>query len=296
MGMVSEEEAGMDMVCAVRLEDEEDEEDECEGEDEKDEEIYGRPATGGPIVSQMRPLSRSQSPSGDSSLLQRQLREMTRKYENLEGRYTELREVGVKSAERNYEKLRKQADENTASECCLWNLWHLQDRHALTRKPDANKLIAKLKEELAVQREARGDAESRLEGLQDSKSRADDLSKEVALLTGSLAEAERQIQALNIKLSASRSAPGGAVSGSAAKGNAAKAWTSQSELVHAAHAKEDLYADLTGLIIQGMKGQDNEDIFDCIQTGRNGSEYSPISADQGTATWMLTYRQPCTSS
>lgn len=68
-----------------------------------------------PTLSHARPTSRSHSAQGDDTLLERRLREMTRKYENLEGRYTELREVGVQSAERNYEKLRKQADENAAS-------------------------------------------------------------------------------------------------------------------------------------------------------------------------------------
>lgn len=72
-----------------------------------------------PVTSHIRPSSKSSnrpnSANQENATLQRQLREMTRKYENLEGRYTELREVGVKSAERNYEKLRKQSDENTTS-------------------------------------------------------------------------------------------------------------------------------------------------------------------------------------
>ncbi len=36
--------------------------------------------------------------------------------------------------------------------------------------------------------------------------------------------------------------------------------------------KEDLYSDLTGLIIRGVKRQEGEDVYDCIQTGRNGSK------------------------
>ncbi|KAJ6786840.1 hypothetical protein PWT90_10116 [Aphanocladium album] len=203
-----------------------------------------------PVVSQARPASRAQHTNQETASLERRLREMTRKYENLEGRYTELREVGVKSAERNYEKLRKQADENAAT---------------------ANKIIAKLKEELAAQRQVTGDADSLRLQLQDSQCNTQDLSERVKQLTSSLAEAERQNKALNVRLAASRAAPGNAVPGSAIKGNAAKAWTGQSEMVHAAHAKEDLYADLTGLIIQGMKQEETEDVFDCIQTGRNGT-------------------------
>ena len=38
--------------------------------------------------------------------------------------------------------------------------------------------------------------------------------------------------------------------------------------------KENLYSDLTGLIIRNVKRKEGEDEFDCIQTGRNGSKYS----------------------
>jgi hypothetical protein len=36
--------------------------------------------------------------------------------------------------------------------------------------------------------------------------------------------------------------------------------------------KENLYADLTGLLIRAVKRKDGEDEYDCIQTGRNGSK------------------------
>lgn len=45
--------------------------------------------------------------------------------------------------------------------------------------------------------------------------------------------------------------------------------------------KEDLYSDLTGLIVRGVKRdqQTGEDVYDCIQTGKNGSKssYTPFS-------------------
>lgn len=41
--------------------------------------------------------------------------------------------------------------------------------------------------------------------------------------------------------------------------------------------KEDLYSDLTGLILRGVDRGDEADIYDCIQTGRNGSESSFFS-------------------
>ena len=42
--------------------------------------------------------------------------------------------------------------------------------------------------------------------------------------------------------------------------------------VQTAQMKEDLYADLTGLIVRGVKHEHGEDVYDCIQTGRNGSK------------------------
>ncbi|KAM3517068.1 hypothetical protein NHJ13051_009320 [Beauveria bassiana] len=254
---LEEDDDDLDMVDVVEQKEE---------EDEKEEEDLVVPISQqatAPIESHARQGSRSQSTQEDDDVLERRLRDMTRKYENLEGRYTELREVGVKSAERNYEKLRKQADENAAT---------------------ANELITTLKEELAAQRQALSDADSLRVQLQDSQSNAQDLSDRVKELTSSLAEADRQIKSLNVKLAASRAAPGSAVPGSAIKGSAARAWTGQSELVHAAHAKEDLYADLTGLIIQGVKQHGSDDVFDCIQTGRNGTLHFKLAVAGSSST------------
>lgn len=40
--------------------------------------------------------------------------------------------------------------------------------------------------------------------------------------------------------------------------------------------KEDLYSDLTGLILRGVERGDEADVYDCIQTGRNGSKIFSI--------------------
>ena len=55
------------------------------------------------------------------------------------------------------------------------------------------------------------------------------------------------------------------------------------EAAHAAQVaqlKEDLYSDLTGLILRGVERGSESDVYDCIQTGRNGSEY-PLSFRTG---------------
>jgi hypothetical protein len=47
-----------------------------------------------------------------------------------------------------------------------------------------------------------------------------------------------------------------------------------SEATLAAQKKENLYGDLTGLIVRSVKREGGEDVFDCIQTGRNGSMFT----------------------
>ena len=49
----------------------------------------------------------------DETTLRRRLGELTKRYESLENRHKDLREVGVKEAERNYDRLKKQSEENT---------------------------------------------------------------------------------------------------------------------------------------------------------------------------------------
>jgi hypothetical protein len=46
--------------------------------------------------------------------------------------------------------------------------------------------------------------------------------------------------------------------------------------------KEELYTDLTGLIVRGVKREEDEDVYDCIQTGRNGSKWTLFLLDQSS--------------
>jgi hypothetical protein len=88
-----------------------------------------------------------------------------------------------------------------------------------------------------------------------------------------LTEAKSEIKTLSTKLAAFRSAEATvAVPGSALKAGAAGNRSIPSDVVQAAQAKEDLYGDLTGLILRGVRVGKEEDVFDCIQTGRNGSK------------------------
>lgn len=90
----------------------------------------------------------------------------------------------------------------------------------------------------------------------------------------SLAQARSETKNLYTKLAASRH--GETSSKGPATGN--RAAQSEKESKQVAQVKEDLYADLTGLIVRDVRRIDKEDVFDCIQTGRNGSKLSPSFA------------------
>src|SRR6187402_3940392 len=100
-------------------------------------------------------------------------------------------------------------------------------------------------------------------------------------MTASLAEAQSENKTLSAKLAANRTASASVESansklpGSAIKGNGGirlMGTAEAAQVAQAAQLKEDLYSDLTGLIIRSVKRESEEDIFDCIQTGRNGSK------------------------
>ncbi|KZL79106.1 chromosome segregation protein, partial [Colletotrichum incanum] len=189
--------------------------------------------------------------------LRRRLGETTRKYDHLEAKYRDLRDIGIKAAERNFDNLKKESQEraNTASE-----------------------LIGHLKADLAVQRDL-------AKAGQQHKNQLEEMEAKVVALTTSLAEARQEIKTLSTRLAASRSAeaaasakviPGSAVkSGSAA---AARALAS-SDAVQTGQLKEDLYGDLTGLIVRVTKRDSAGQVFDCIQTGRNGTLHFKLEVE-----------------
>lgn len=137
----------------------------------------------------------------------------------------------------------------------------------------ADSLIASLQADLTAHQ---GQAEE----AQLNKRRLDAAETRASELTTALAEARKEVASLTAKLSVSRSAeaaaassikvPGSAVKGSKPASRAAAA--ASSEALQVAQLKEDLYGDLTGIIIRGVKRDETSDAFDCILTGRNGSK------------------------
>lgn len=197
---------------------------------------------------------------GGDPELRRKLNDMTRKHENLNLRYQNLQELGKNNAETNFEKLKRASDDKAKS---------------------ANELIASLKKELAEARRATKTDTSESTALQkqvttlstiNDKITAEnkDLKSKAAQATTDAKAAASEAKALEAKLAAARDQIQQAKT-------AAPLPSSATEAQREAKLKENLYADLTGLIIRNIKRKDSGDEFDCLQTGRNGSKFpSPI--------------------
>jgi hypothetical protein len=206
--------------------------------------------------------------------LRRRLGELTKKYEALEMRHRDLREVGVREAERNFDRLKKQAEERTAGKSRCKNHTVLP---IVLISTAATQLISELKAELAAQTALAKEGEELRKQLEASEVKAENLEGNIESLNNSLSEAEAEIKTLSTKLAAVRSGNANPrVPGSAIQASGPANRTAQAEAAHAAQAisqaKENLYADMTGLIMRGVKQEDIGDTFDCIQAGRNGSK------------------------
>ncbi|KAI8232701.1 Monopolin complex subunit pcs1 [Colletotrichum sp. SAR 10_96] len=224
-----------------------------EEEEEEDEQFEDLPAPKQSIQRVARMAGNADGDGGDP-LIRRRLGEANRKYESLELKYRDLRDIGIKAAERNFDNLKKESEERANSN---------------------------LKADLAAQRALVK------EGQQDRK-KLEGLEAKVAELTASLSEARQEVKTLSTKLAASRSAEAAAtaatakVPGSAIKGGTAAARaiaTASSDAVQTAQMKEDLYGDLTGLIVRVVKRDSTGQVFDCIQTGRNGTLHFKLEVE-----------------
>lgn len=237
------------------------------------------------VVSSAQPLryynaafsaSRRQVSGSDSELndpsLRRRIGDLTRKYDCLEAKYRDLHDVGIKEAERNYEQLKKQGEERAESRSCS----HRNAGLILTDNVAAKQLISTLKAHLAAQTELAKEGQRLKQQVETSESTVADLQNTVVSLNASLSQAKIEIKTLSTKLSASRAVEAATVKipGSAIKGSTAnnRMLASAESAMQAAQLKEDLYADLTGLIVRGIKRENDVEVYDCIQTGRNGSK------------------------
>lgn len=210
--------------------------------------------------------SASDTERGDPNL-RRKLGDMTRKFENVDLKYRNLKEAGVHEANANMEKLRKQCDATVQA---------------------SNELIASLKKELTTQAPQAQEARKLKKQIQSQETEVNKLRDTATELAKSLNDAQHEIKALQAKLAAAR-ASSAELATSKQPPSARKAMIQRPATIgtmEAAHAaqvaqmKEDLYSDLTGLIIRSVKKTEEGDTYDCIQTGRNGSKCNIKPADR----------------
>lgn len=201
---------------------------------------------------------------GGDALIRQKLQDVTQKLESLEVKYNELRDVAVVEAETNFDKLKQTMDD---------------------RAKAADALIASLRKQLAEQTAKAKSIVALQTELEKTSAKVQASESEIKSLKTSVQNVQTENKSLSAKLAASRATsasqevrqPGSAMKGSALKSNGrggkddATAKEAQKQLL-----KEDLYGDLSGLLIRDVRRDEDagEDIYDCIQTGRNGSECS----------------------
>ncbi|KAJ5681694.1 Monopolin complex subunit Csm1/Pcs1 [Penicillium maclennaniae] len=193
--------------------------------------------------------------------LRRRIGDLTKKHDGLESKYRNLREIGIVEANANMEKLRRQCESITAA---------------------SNELVASLRTELEAQRALGQQSRSLQKQLKDRDVEMAQIKTEAEEARSQLAATQAEAKALQTKLAAARSTAASLESVAKVPGSAMKVGVNRATAAVSAEAaqaaqlallKEELYTDLTGLIIRDVKNRETDHLYDCIQTGVNGSEY-----------------------
>ncbi|KAI2703618.1 hypothetical protein CBS147332_7604 [Penicillium roqueforti] len=207
-----------------------------------------------------RKLGGTDAEQGGDPELRRRLGELTKKHDALEIKYRNLREIGIVEANTNMEKLRKQSETVTKA---------------------SNELVASLKAELDAQRKLGLQTRGLQKQLKDRDVELARLKSGADEAQAQLASAQSEVRALQTKLAAARNTaaslegaakvPGSAIKGGPANRANAAATAEAAQASQLAQLKEDLYSDLTGLIIRDVKNRELDYLYDCLQTGVNGT-------------------------
>ncbi len=136
-------------------------------------------------------------------------------------------------------------------------------------------MIASLKEDAVATSSLDKESRELRKKVQSQAVEISRLQTQIVNLTASLGEAQLENKTLSTKITVNRIAAAESANikapCTAVKSNGAIRATGFADT--AAQLKENLYSDLTGLIIRSVKQEADEDVFDCIQTGRNGSKF-----------------------
>ncbi|CAG8955327.1 hypothetical protein HYFRA_00011310 [Hymenoscyphus fraxineus] len=215
----------------------------------------------------------------DNPSLRRKLGDMTKKYDALHIRFQDLKEIASKDADHTFDQYKKLSEE---------------------KEKALNNLISSLKADVAAQTAIAKESKTLKKKLDSQSTDMAALHAQITQLNASLSESKKETQellaekktltaenkTLSTKLAANRNIAASVesatvkVPGSAVKaGGIRMVGTAEAaQAAQAAQLKEDLYGDLTGLIIMSVARKPEEDIFDCIQTGRNGTLHFKLDA------------------
>lgn len=217
----------------------------------------------GSSITRQPTIQRRRAGSGSDTerdpALRRKLGDVTREKDKLKLQYENLKEVAVVQAEEKFDKLRKEHEASIKASAAVVNSLKAQ----LAAQEAQLKEFRMLKKQFAAQ------------SVDTSR-----MQTELSNLSSSLSEMQIENKTLKTTLAAKRIASSTVecantrVPGSAVKAGGVRMVGSQeaAEAAEKAALKEDLYGDLTGLIIRNVHRDVEEDVFDCIQTGRNGSK------------------------
>ncbi|KAF1843303.1 uncharacterized protein K460DRAFT_291009 [Cucurbitaria berberidis CBS 394.84] len=210
----------------------------------------------------------SVSDSERDPVLRRKVGDLTRKLDAMTLKYDTLKETASLGKESNFEQLRKSTEQIAKDQDAVIKALKQQNSELQSRTSD----LAAVKKELA----------------QLSKENAR-LNTENKKLADSLAAAQGESKTLSNKLAAARAAPPEPknVPGSAIKnrsnGVVLPGAAETAKEAQLAKQKIDLYSDLTNLVVLGMKRNEHEeDVYDCLQTGRNGTLHFHLTVVSGS--------------
>ncbi|KAF7122433.1 hypothetical protein CNMCM5793_000458 [Aspergillus hiratsukae] len=203
--------------------------------------------------------------------LRRRIGDLTKKYDTLENRYRNLREIGIVEANANMDKLRQHCEAVTTA---------------------SNNFVASLKAELEAQKKLGQQSRALQKQLKEQEAELAELKTQAAEAKNQLTSAQSEVKALQTKLAAARNTTASLesaatkVPGSAIKNNrqnrAADAEAAQA--AHLTQLKEELYSDLTGLVILDVKKRESDHLYDCLQTGVNGTLHFKLAVPTITST------------
>ncbi|KAF2029756.1 hypothetical protein EK21DRAFT_67067 [Setomelanomma holmii] len=216
--------------------------------------------------------ARSASDSERDPALRRKVGDLTWKLESMTVKFETLKEAATSGKESNFDQLRKRTEQTAKDQDAVIKALKQQLSELQSRTSD----ITSLKKELAAM----------------SKENAQ-LTSDNKKLTDSLSTAQNESKTLSNKLAAARSSaqpesknvPGSAVK-PRSNGVVLPGTAEAAKEATLAKQKVDLYSDLTNLVILGMKrNEDEEDVYDCLQTGRNGTLHFHLTVAAGTESY-----------